>query len=192
MSSACGGSSRLPRRWIQIMSAFLALGLGLPAEVALGQVSTGTISGRITDPGAAGVPGAKIRLMEQQTGVIRTASADDTGFYVFPLVPVGIYQLTIEAPGFKVSEQKDMRLEVNQNLTVPVRLELGTVTESVLVQASPPQVDTVSSSVKEVVDRTSISELPLNGRNVLQLQQLVNGAVLPARAISSATRRPSK
>ena len=177
MSSACGGSSRLPRRWMQIMSALLALGLGLSGGMALGQVSAGTISGRITDPGGAGVPGAKIRLLEQQTGVVRTAAADDTGFYVFPLVPVGIYQLAVEAPGFKVSEQKDMRLEVNQNLTVPVRLELGTVTESVLVQASPPQVDTVSSSVKEVVDRTRISELPLNGRNVLQLQQLVNGAV---------------
>lgn len=151
--------------------------LFLLATLASGQVNTGTISGHVVDPNGAAVPQAKVQLLEQQTGLSRSALADESGFYIFPLVSVGVYQIGVEAPGFKTSEHPGIRLEVNQNLTVPVKLELGTVTETVLVQGAPPQVDTVSSSVKEVVDRARIRELPLNGRNVLQLQQLVNGAV---------------
>ncbi|MGH9632270.1 MAG: carboxypeptidase regulatory-like domain-containing protein, partial [Bryobacteraceae bacterium] len=164
-------------RYLAATATHIFLGLTLATAFALGQLSTGTISGRVLDPDGAGVPGAKLQLTEQQTGVTRTATSDDSGFYLFPLIPVGLYQISVEVPGFKTSEQRDLRLEVNQNLTIPVRLELGTVTETVQVTGAPPQVDTVSSSVKEVVDRTRISELPLNGRNVLQLQQLVNGAV---------------
>lgn len=158
-------------------SRHILFGFAFATAVALGQLSTGTISGRILDPDGAAVPAAKVQLVEQQTGARRAVASDESGFYLFPLVPVGLYSISVEAAGFKTSEFKEMRVEVNQNLTVPIRLELGTVTETVLVTGTPPQVDTVSSSVKEVVDRARISELPLNGRNVLQLQQLVNGTV---------------
>jgi len=141
------------------------------------QLSTGTISGEVKDPSGAVVAGAKVELVDQQTGSRRSSVADGSGFFIIPAVPAGIYTLTMETSGFKTLKQRDIRLEVNQNLTIPISLEVGQVNESVSVTVAVGQVDTVASSVKEVVDETRVRELPLNGRNVLQLQQLVNGAV---------------
>lgn len=149
----------------------------LAARSGMAQLNTGSISGQVTDPNGAVVPRSTVQLVDQETGFRRSAAANEAGFYTFPLTPVGSYQLTVEAPGFKKYVQSNIALQVNQNLTVAVRLQLGEVSETIEVTSAPLQVDTVSSSVKEVVDRTRISELPLNGRNVLQLQQLVSGAI---------------
>ena len=89
----------------------------------------------------------------------------------------GRYRLTAQVSGFKRYEQPNITLQVNQNLTIPISLAIGEVAETVEVTGIPVQVDTTSSSVKQVVDSTRIRELPLNGRNVLQLQQLAPGAV---------------
>lgn len=151
--------------------AFCAAGL------LLAQRDTGSISGVVTDPGGAIIPGAKVQLVETATGFSRAAVSSDAGFYTFPAVPAGVYDLTIDVPGFKTYRQAGVTLLVNQNLTIPVKMSIGNVTEEVNVTAVPVQVDTSSSSVKQVVDSARIHELPLNGRNVLQLQQLVAGAV---------------
>jgi outer membrane receptor protein involved in Fe transport len=147
------------------------------SSVGFAQRDTGTISGQITDQQGGLVPSAKVQLLDQRTGILRTASSSQDGFYIIPLVPVGVYGLTVEVAGFRKFEQPDIQLQVNQNLTVPVKLEVGNITESVTVEAPPPAIDTVSSSVRDVVDSRRITELPLNGRNVLQLQQLVPGVV---------------
>jgi hypothetical protein len=148
------------------------------------QLSTGTISGEVKDPSGAVVAGARVELLDQQTGTRRSSAADASGFFIVPAVPAGTYTLTVETSGFKTLKQRDIRLEVNQNLTIPITLEVGQVTESVSVTAAVAQVDTVASSVKEVVDETRVRELPLNGRNVLQLQQLTRLRLRPTRCIS--------
>jgi len=143
----------------------------------LAQRDAGSVSGIIADPNGAVIPGAKVRILETATGFNRVAVSNETGYYIFPAVPAGAYDLTVEVGGFKNYRQTNITLQVNQNLTVPVHMTIGEVTERVEVTGVPVQVDTSSSSVKQVVDSMRIKELPLNGRNVLQLQQLVAGAV---------------
>jgi len=75
----------------------------------MAQLNTGSISGQVTDPNGALVPGINVQLAEQRTGIERSAQTNDTGFYTFPLVPVGIYQLTVGAPGFKKYIQNEQR-----------------------------------------------------------------------------------
>lgn len=146
----------------------------------LAQRNMGTISGEVLDPSGAVVPGATVNLTEERTGFSRQTRTDAAGLYVFPAVPAGHYQLEVEMSGFKKYLQKGLVLQVNQNLTVPVKPELGQMTQEITVTATAPQVDVVSGTVKEVVDSARMSALPLNGRNVLQLQQLVNGAIFVA------------
>ncbi|HUS06688.1 MAG TPA: TonB-dependent receptor, partial [Bryobacteraceae bacterium] len=149
----------------------------LISSAALAQRDTGSVSGVITDPNGAVVPGVSIQLVEPETGLTRTATSNEAGLYTFPAVSTGKYRLSAQVSGFKRYEQPNITLQVNQNLTVPISLTIGEVAETVEVTGTPVQVDTASSSVKQVVDSTRIRELPLNGRNVLQLQQLAPGAV---------------
>lgn len=151
--------------------------LSLAGTVLLAQRDTGSISGVVTDPNGAVVPNVTVQLLEPETGLTRTASSNETGLYTFPAVSTGRYRLTAQVGGFKRYEQPNITLQVNQNLTIPISLSIGEVAETVEVTGTPVQVDTTSSSVKQVVDSTRIRELPLNGRNVLQLQQLAPGAV---------------
>jgi len=168
-----GGVMIFPTGRFRILAALI---LALSGAM-FAQTNTGTISGEIRDPSGAVVTGANTRLIDAQTGVERQGQSNDAGFYKFPLVPTGNYRLSVEANGFKSVTVQDIHIDVNQNVTVPVTLEVGQISESVAVTGTVQLVDTVSGSVKEVVDETRVRELPLNGRNVLQLQQLVNGAI---------------
>src|SRR5581483_4024743 len=166
-----------PRALPPLLPLALILALLSATVPVQAQTNTGTVSGEIRDPSGAVVVGARIRLIDVQTDVERQALSNEAGFYKFPLVPNGNYRLVTEASGFKSVTVQGIHIDVNQNLTVPVTLEVGQVSETIAVTGSAQLVDTVSGSVKEVVDEARVRELPLNGRNVLQLQQLVNGAL---------------
>ncbi len=142
-----------------------------------GQLDTGVISGTVTDSTGAAVPAANVTLTSELTGAVRSAASNEQGFYTFPLAPSGRYTVKVERQGFKVSEHKGLVLHVNQQLNVPFTLEVGQVTESLTVTGLALLVETTSGAIKETVDRQRISELPLNGRNVLQLQSLLPGTV---------------
>lgn len=137
----------------------------------------GSILGRVTDPAGAGVPGAQVTATQQGTGFSRAATTDPDGFYVIPSLEPAVYTLTVEAKGFNVSKQHDITLLADQSLTVNVDLRLGAVTETINVTTNAVQVDTSTSSLKQVIEQQRISELPLNGRNAAQLTLLVAGAV---------------
>jgi hypothetical protein len=138
--------------------------------------ATVTIYGSVSDPTGAAVSGASVTTVNEATGQNRqTVSAADGG-YVLPDLAIGSYSLTVQANGFKTFVQKEIHVQVDENRRVPVQLALGAVNESVTVQADVAQVETRSGSLKEVVDATRIVELPLNGRNPLQLQYLVPGS----------------
>ena len=112
------------------------------------------------------------RLLVPQAAV----NSDQRGDYVIPQLPIGTYRLSAEVSGFKKFILSDITLQVNENRRVQIALEVGNVAESVTVQAEVAQVETRSGTIKEVVDARRIQELPLNGRNVLDLQTLVPGA----------------
>ncbi len=145
-----------------------------PTQLAA-QGVTGTIIGVAKDSSGAVVPGAKITLVQPSTQFEYSAKTDAEGRYTVRALPIGVYNLKAEAPGFKTYEALNIQLQVNENPRVDIRLEVGQVTESVEVAASVVNVDTQTATLKSVVDERRIEQLPLNGRDATQLARLVVG-----------------
>jgi len=137
----------------------------------------GSIVGRVTDPAGAAVAGAQVTATQEGTGFSRSATTDTEGLYVIPSLQPAIYNLTVEAKGFSTSKESGVTLLADQTLTVNVSVKLGVTTEVVTVTGNALQVDTATSTLKQVIEQQRISELPLNGRNAAQLTLLVAGAV---------------
>ncbi len=135
-----------------------------------------TIFGNVTDNSGAVVLGARITVTNAETGLARTAASDATGNYVVSQLPIGRYSLKAEMQGFKTYLQENIAVQVDENRQVNITLEVGSLTESINVAAEITQVETRSGALREVVDSARIVELPLNGRNPLQLQYLVAGS----------------
>ena len=154
--------------------ASIALAVMVLAAVVWAQ-GTVTIFGTITDSTGAVVPGARVVVRNVQTGLERETRTNEAGGYVVSQLPVGIYSVTAEAAGFKSGVQENIRVQVDENRRVDFRLEVGAVTESITVEAALAQVETREGTLKEVVDAERIVELPLNGRNAIELQYLVAG-----------------
>ncbi len=122
--------------------------------------------------------------IEAGTGLRRSATSDSEGRYILPSLRPTSYQITAEVADFKTFTQTGVDLLANQSATLNITMELGEVTETVTVKAAATQVDTTTSTIKEVVDRDRIVELPLNGRNAAQLTTLVPGTVVaPSRGV---------
>src|SRR6516165_9506533 len=130
------------------------------------QRASAGIYGSVTDSQGAVVPGASVMLLHVTTNQARTTTTNQAGEYSFPLLPVGEYRVTVEQPGFKKYEQTGLLLQVNDNVKVDVRLEVGDVSTAVTVEATGAIVDTRTATIKEVVDSRRVADLPLNGRNL--------------------------
>ncbi|MGH9338984.1 MAG: TonB-dependent receptor domain-containing protein [Acidobacteriota bacterium] len=166
----------LKQRQAALLSVLLA-GLFSVAGTLMAQTATGQITGTVRDTTEAIVPGVAVTVSSQLTGLTRVTTTNDSGDYVFPLLPVGVYSVSAEQPGFRVAKQSDVQLRVNQFLRVDLVLEVGEVTEVVEVQAAATALDTETSTVGQVITQQQITDLPLNGRNFLQLLFLGNGTV---------------
>jgi hypothetical protein len=168
--------------------------LGLVALPLAAQDIYGAITGTVTDPTGAVVPGATVRAVHSGTKATFQTASSAEGTYVLRGLPVGVYELSAEAPGFKKFEAKSLRLQVNDVLRVDVRLEVGTALETVTVSEAAVTVDSTTATLRAVIDRQRIEELPLNGRNPLQLMRLVAGVQLanqgPGSDVTSGTTYP--
>jgi hypothetical protein len=158
----------------KLLSAITIL-LLTAATSALPQSTTATLFGVVRDGTGAVVPQARVTARNILTSFSRSAQTDETGNYLITNLPVGDYSLTAEKEGFRRFIQEGITLVVNQNARVDVTLSVGAVSESVSVTAQPPDVDTRSSTIGELVDRTRIQELPLNGRNAMALARVIPG-----------------
>src|SRR5258707_1149076 len=136
-----------------------------------------TIVGVVSDSTKAAVPGARVTLINEGTGIRATAVSDSGGRYNFPQLAVGNYRVEVALEGFKKATQSGINLTAEQISSVNLTLEVGNVTESIEVASAAPALETVSSSVRSVVRRELIEDLPLNGRNALDLATLLPGAV---------------
>lgn len=136
---------------------------------------TGTIAGNVSDPSGASVAGAKVTATNINTGFTRDTTTGSSGSYVFPLLPVGSYSVTVEAAGFRRFEQRGVEVKTDQSSTVPVSLEIGSASQSVTVEANAEMVQTQSGALSQVVGQQKIVELPLNGRNAATLILLTPG-----------------
>jgi len=146
---------------------------------------TATIVGTVTDSSGAVVPSAQLTLVNEATGVARQATADPAGRFDFIRLPVGNYLLAATVTGFKRSEMRSVNLTAEQTLQLNLVLELGEVTQSVDISDSYTALETANATLRSVVRRELIEDLPLNGRNALQLQTLLPGAVRHAGARAS-------
>ena len=140
----------------------------------------GSIAGRVTDPSGAAVASAKVIATQQGTAFSRNAVSDTEGLYVIPSLQPSTYNLTVQAQGFSTSKETGIALLADQTLTVNFGLKLGMTTEVVVVSANAVQVDTSTSTLKQVIEQQRLVELPLNGRNAAQLSLLVPGTVFSA------------
>src|SRR5216684_2718228 len=140
----------------------------------LGQ-ATGSFSGTVSDNSGAVVPGAKVSITAQATNISREATTDETGHYVVPLLGVGDYTVRVEAPGFKNAEAKDQRLQVDEHRELDFKLVPASVTTSVEVSATEVAVQTTNPTLGQVITAQQVADLPLNGRDFVQLATLTPG-----------------
>jgi hypothetical protein len=141
----------------------------------IAQKITGTILGTVTDPSGAAISGATVTAHNTATGETRTATTGSAGTYVFPEEPVGTYDVTVTAGNFKEFVSKGVELNVSSNAVVNAALQVGSASEQVTVEASNVQVETASGAVGNVIEGNEVRELPLNGRNFVELTQLAPG-----------------
>ena len=143
---------------------------------AFAQETSGTINGTVTDTTGAVVKGATITITDEAKGVVvRTVETGDEGVYSAPSLPVGLYRVTIEAAGFKKSEQTNVKLDVNARRTLDVQLEAGRLEEVVTVEADPVAVELTSATSSTVINGDQVRELSINNRNFVQLVTLAPG-----------------
>lgn len=154
----------------------LLLSALLSSSIARAQVS-GSINGTVVDATQAAVPGAALVLTNTQTGETRQLTSSEQGYFFFTDLPRGEYNLKVSSTGFRELAIGPVVLTVGQQMTVHPTLEVGSASESIEVSASPPPVTTATSSVSQLVDSKRIEQLPLNGRNALQLVSLLPGVV---------------
>jgi len=137
--------------------------------------ATGSFSGTVSDNSGAVVAGAKVTVTAQATNVSREAVSDDTGHYLVPLLGVADYTIKVEASGFKMSEAKDVRLQVDEHRELDFKLVPASVTTSVEVNATEVAVQTSNPTLGQVITSQEVAELPLNGRDFVQLATLTPG-----------------
>ncbi|MBS1814537.1 MAG: carboxypeptidase regulatory-like domain-containing protein [Acidobacteria bacterium] len=155
-----------------LWAVLILLGLSLPASA---QVDTGSIVGQVTDAAGAVVPGAKVTVREENTGITQTVIAGKAGNYTISPLKLGTYTLTAAMEGFKTAARQHIEVTIQSRLEVNMSLEVGSVTQTVQVESTAPLLETQSSSIQQLVTERAINDLPLNGRNASFLAQLSPG-----------------
>jgi hypothetical protein len=159
-------------------SLLLAAAL-LTATPAFAQRANATVRGTVTDATKGVVPGATVTIKNDDTGLTRTTTTNEAGLYSFPELPVGKYTIQFELSGFKTTVRSNVTLNVADDRAVNVELEAGALTETVRVESTAQQVKTIGGDVSGVITGEQVRELPLNGRNFLQLVTLMPGVSAP-------------
>ncbi len=154
--------------------ASVGLALTTMCVVVHGQ-STGSISGSVVDPSGAVIAKANVKLTQTETNQIRSLVTDAAGHYVANLLPLGHYSVQVSAPGFKSIEKTGILLEAQGSPEVNFTLTLATVSSNVQVQATAVEVQTTTSAMDQVIHSQQVADLPLNGRNFVELATLAPG-----------------
>jgi hypothetical protein len=159
------------RRYLLVVVTLLACFCGKKSFAAV----TGRISGTVKDPTGALVPSAEVTALETQTGIRTATKTDAQGFYSFPSLPVGHYELEVRSSGFKEYKQTGLILDVNTALLIDVPLQIGEASQEVTVNAAAVQVETTNTHMGEVISDAKMTTVPLNGRSYTDLLALQPG-----------------
>ena len=152
-------------------------GLLLTSSAALAQLSTAQLSGRVADESGAVLPGVTVTATQTDTGFVRSDVTDGSGAYTLSNLPTGPYRLEASLQGFRTYVQTGIVLQVAGSPVVNVSLSVGSLEESVTVEGAAPLVDVKSAGISEVVRNEEIVQLPLNGRNAVELVMIAGAAV---------------
>lgn len=165
------------------VSVYIAIGASIFAGSLLAQSEVGgaNLSGTVTDPSGAAVVGAKVAAVNQATGFERATATNEAGIYNLLRLPVGAYELRVEAQGFKVVKRTGVALKVGAVATIDVSLEIGATTEAVTVTGEVPVVESTRSQTSTTVDEKAVRDLPINGRNFLDFALLTPGVLADPR-----------
>ncbi len=161
--------------------AALAL-LSLQAPRARAQEATGSITGKVSDPSGAAVAKADVAAKDVARGTEWKTQTDNEGAYNFPRLPVGRYELRIQAPGFEIAHHAALDLVLNQTATIDVALTVGGVTQTVEVTSAAPLLQSQTTEISSVMESHTIESLPLETRNYNQLALLIPGALTTSPA----------
>ncbi len=162
------------QRWLVVAFAVI-----LTFAAGNAQQTTGTVSGVVQDETGGVIPGAEVTAVNTETSATRTVLSDDEGRYRIPQLAPGSYELRAELTGFQTAVLQDISLSMAQEAVVGITLTVGAISEQVVVSAEVSLVDTRSATVAALVDSQQVRDLPLNGRDFIQLAALQEGVVVP-------------
>src|SRR5437867_5395563 len=170
---------------------FLILALAVSTTVSMSAwaQSTAQITGTVKDASGAVLPGVEVTATQTETGIARSTVSNETGVYVLPNLTLGPYKLEASLAGFRTFVQTGIVLQVNSSPVINVALQVGQVSEQVEVQANAALVETRTVGVGAVVENARILDLPLNGRQIVELIPLI-GAATPAPTVDGGQRDP--
>src|SRR6267143_7127860 len=137
--------------------------------------ANGSFSGTVSDKTGSVIAGASVKITSQGTGITREVKTDGSGHYLAPLLPVAIYTIRVESQGFQTTEQKDIRLQVDEQREVDFTVNPASVSQTVEVSAEEVAVETTNPSLGQVITAEQVADLPLNGRDFVQLATLTPG-----------------
>jgi len=158
------------------VGVFLILFLIFTASVPVYSQATGaTLSGTISDPSGAVIPGAQVSIRNTATGLAKETIADSTGFYTLPNLPAGTYEIKVTANGFNTAVESNVTLGVGAQLTLKIPLKVGETRQTLTVTEAAPLIEFSSSTLKGEIESQTVRELPLNGRDWTSLATLQPG-----------------
>lgn len=137
--------------------------------------ASGSLSGTVADKTGSVIAGATVKITAQETGLAREAKTDGSGHYLVPLLPVAHYTIRVESQGFQTTEQHDIRLQVDEQREVDFSLNPASVSQTVEVNATEVAVETTNPTLGQVITSEQVADLPLNGRDFVQLATLTPG-----------------
>jgi hypothetical protein len=162
-------------RFVRQVGLVVVLLMAAAPNSLLAQADTGSIDGRIFDEQKAGMPGVTITAKNLATGLTRTVQSGATGTFHFPSLPAGTYDLSAEIAGFSTQIRKGVTVQVGSTAAVDFTMKVGSVTETVIVTAEAPLIQTTKSDVGQVITAALVENMPLNGRKFQDLSLLVPG-----------------
>ena len=168
-----------------IRSILIGIFIVLGATVAAAQ--TARITGRVTDASGAVVPDAQVIVTNPAMGIETRVTSNDEGYYTVPLLQPAAHTISVQKQGFRTTTRSGVVLQVEQVANIDFALEVGNIAEEVVVTAAAPLLDSETSSRGQVIDNRAVEELPLNGRNFLQLARLTPGVVEQPRGDRAAS-----
>jgi len=153
--------------------------------------ANGSFSGTVTDKTGSVITGATVRITSQGTGLTRDVKTDGSGHYLVPLLPVAFYTIRVESQGFQTTEQRDIRLQVDEQREINFTLNPASVNQTVEVNAVEVAVETTNPTLGQVITSEEVADLPLNGRNFVQLATLTPGTTQSTNPVSFFTSAAS-